>query len=129
MGLMAFDLSLCLSLSLSLSLSFSHPLSRGSIFGETVGRSKNVLESIAIDQKSIISHFGITKTPQIPSKTLKSKENDKSLLDFPLKEIQPFFSGRVAPSCINLNFYKNVKSKIYFLNFYIGLVFVIRLFP
>ena len=37
---------------------------RGSIFGNMIGRSKNVLKHIAIDQESLISHSGIIKAPQ-----------------------------------------------------------------
>ena len=42
---------------------------RGSRFGHIFGRSTNVLKSIAIDQESLISHFGIIKTPRIPGIT------------------------------------------------------------
>ena len=36
---------------------------RGSIFGNIIGRSKNDLKHIAIDQESLISHCGIIKAP------------------------------------------------------------------
>ena len=38
----------------------------GSRFGCIPGRSKNVPNSIAIDQESLISHFGIIKRPKTP---------------------------------------------------------------
>ena len=49
---------------------------RGSRFSRFVGRSKNVPKSIAIDQESIISNWGIIKTPKkqiIQLKTRKTK--------------------------------------------------------
>ena len=38
---------------------------------ENFGSSQNHPKSIGIDQESIISHFGIIKTPKIPLKTCK----------------------------------------------------------
>ena len=39
---------------------------RGSRFGHIFGRSKIHPKSIAIDQESLISHFGIIETPYPP---------------------------------------------------------------
>ena len=36
---------------------------RGSTFGHIFGRSRNQPKSIATDQESLISNFGISKTP------------------------------------------------------------------
>ena len=54
---------------------------RGSIFGEHVGRSKNVLTNIAIDQESLISNFGITKTPPETNNTFLQKKEKKYLTE------------------------------------------------
>ena len=47
-------------------------------FGHISGRSKNVLKSIAIDQESLISHFGINKTPLNPHNYIKKQRNIKN---------------------------------------------------
>ena len=47
---------------------------RESRFGHIFGRSKNHPKSIAIDQESLINHFGINKIPQNPNHYIKNKE-------------------------------------------------------
>ena len=42
------------------------------------------LKSIAIDQESLISHFGIIKSPKYPQKPLKNKNKCKNRINFPL---------------------------------------------
>ena len=44
----------------------------GSIFSRLVGLSRNHPKSVAIDQESLISHFGIIKAPSNPMITLKT---------------------------------------------------------
>ena len=51
---------------------------RGSRFGNNFGRSKNVPESIAIDQEPLINHFGINKVPQKTIIIFKNKEQSNT---------------------------------------------------
>ena len=50
---------------------------RGSRFGIIFGRSKNVPKSIAIDQESLISDFGIIKTPKNHKNYFRNQENQQ----------------------------------------------------
>ena len=48
---------------------------RGSRFRRFFGRSKIVLKSIAIDQESLISNFGVIETPKTLKKTRTNNNN------------------------------------------------------
>ena len=67
----------------------------GSRFGQNVRSSKNHLKSIAIDQESLISHFGIIKTQKIPYNIIKNtRKNNKKRLNYfpPFPPLEPHWS-------------------------------------